>query len=341
MIQASGGVLVPCALDKDDRCYNMDLLRSKLNENTRLLIVNSPSNPTGGVMTDAELEEIGEILKDYPNCWVLSDEIYSRLVYDGASTAPSMLTVSSLRDRLVVVDGFSKTYSMTGWRLGYAVCPKALGERLHLMITHSLGCTAAFTQIAGCAALDGPQDCVDEMVAEYQVRGTLTVLHTNGVPGAAGLRRRPPERARGRLLPDAVRCLLRLRGRQRARPAVPGGGGPPAEGGRRGRAAGHRLRRQRRGQDPAVVRAGPGRVGEGAGPHRRVRRCRARGDEGQALSGTLPAGTGILDPGRGVPTRGVVMHACYSAGATAGFSVVPAARNTENSCSHYPGYGGF
>ena len=176
MIQASGGVLVPCALDKDDRCYNMDLLRSKLNENTRLLIVNSPSNPTGGVMTDAELEEIGEILKDYPNCWVLSDEIYSRLVYDGASTAPSMLTVSSLRDRLVVVDGFSKTYSMTGWRLGYAVCPKALGERLHLMITHSLGCTAAFTQIAGCAALDGPQDCVDEMVAEYQVRGTLTVL---------------------------------------------------------------------------------------------------------------------------------------------------------------------
>jgi aspartate/methionine/tyrosine aminotransferase len=113
---------------------------------------------------------------------VLSDEIYTRLVYDGFS-AHSIAGIEGMLDRTVIVDGFSKTYSMTGWRLGYMIAPVALADRLELLITHAAGCTAAFTQYAGMEALAGPQDFVDQMVTEYQRRRDRMLELVNAIPG--------------------------------------------------------------------------------------------------------------------------------------------------------------
>ena len=116
------------------------------------------------------------------DAWVISDEIYTRLVYDG-ETAHSIAEIEGMQNRTVIVDGFSKTYSMTGWRLGYMIAPVALADRLELLITHATGCTATFTQYAGIEALTGPQDFVEKMVAEYQARRNRMLELVNTVPG--------------------------------------------------------------------------------------------------------------------------------------------------------------
>ena len=141
-----------------------------MNERTRLVILNSPSNPTGGVMPLADLEHIAKAAQEH-DFWVLSDEIYMRLVYDGFN-APSIAAITGMQERTVIVDGFSKTYAMTGWRLGYAIMPQPLAEKVGLLLTHSVGCTAHFTQFAGVEAVKGPQGWVDEMAAAYQARAT-------------------------------------------------------------------------------------------------------------------------------------------------------------------------
>ena len=115
------------------------------------------------------------------NAWVLSDEIYARLVY--GEPAPSIAVLPGMAERTIICDGFSKTYAMTGWRLGYGIMPEALAERVELLLTHSIGCTASFTQVAGEAALLGPQAQVDAVVAEYQRRRDVLVAGLNAVPG--------------------------------------------------------------------------------------------------------------------------------------------------------------
>jgi aspartate aminotransferase len=182
MIRVAGGIPVPIPL-REENSFSFDLhvFDARISDRTRLIVLNSPSNPTGGVIPLEDLEHIARQARKH-NCWVLSDEIYTKLVYDGA-TARSIAEVDGMLERTVIVDGFSKTYSMTGWRLGYTIAPVALAERLELLITHATGCTATFTQYAGMEALTGSQDFVTEMVTEYRRRRDRMVELVNAIPG--------------------------------------------------------------------------------------------------------------------------------------------------------------
>jgi aspartate/methionine/tyrosine aminotransferase len=146
-----------------------------------LLILNSPANPTGGVLTRAELEAIAEIVLSH-DLWVLSDEIYSQLYYDEESP-PSIITLPGLAERTVLLDGFSKSYAMTGWRLGYGAFPAPLVKPVTNMIINSHTCVPLFVQEAGLAALHGPQDCVAAMRAEYRARRDLLIEGLKAIPG--------------------------------------------------------------------------------------------------------------------------------------------------------------
>ena len=182
MIKVAGGIPVPVPL-KEENGFSFDLQQfdKLINDRTKLVILNSPSNPTGGVMPGTDLEHIADAVKGR-NAWVLSDEIYARIIYDGLR-APSIYSLPGMDERTIIVDGFSKTYAMTGWRLGYGVMPRELARRVELLFTHSVGCTAQFTQFAGIEALCGPQDQVAEVVAQYQHRRDVVVAGLNDIPG--------------------------------------------------------------------------------------------------------------------------------------------------------------
>ena len=181
-IRVAGGTPVPIPLREENQfSFDLDTFDAKISDRTKLIVLNSPANPTGGVIPFEDLKHIAEKARKH-NAWILSDEIYSRLVYDGV-TAHSIAEIDGMLDRTVIVDGFSKTYSMTGWRLGYMIAPAALAERLDLLLTHSVGCTATFTQYAGVEALTGPQDFVAEMASEYQRRRDRIVELLNAIPG--------------------------------------------------------------------------------------------------------------------------------------------------------------
>jgi aspartate aminotransferase len=182
MIQVAGGapVAVPL-LEENSFSFDLDAFDKLINEKTKLIILNSPSNPTGGVIPPADLEHIASQAERY-GCWVMSDEIYARIVYDGLE-APSIATLPGMRERTIIVDGFSKTYSMTGWRLGFGIMPLELAERVGLLLTHSVGSTAHFTQLAGLEAVTGPQEMVEVMVNEYQRRRNAIVDGLNAIPG--------------------------------------------------------------------------------------------------------------------------------------------------------------
>ncbi len=184
MIRVAGGVPVPVPLvEESDFSFDMQVFDRLVNKRTRMIILNSPSNPTGGVLPQADLEHIAaRALKN--NCWVMSDEIYARMTYDGL-TAPSIASLPGMQERTIIVDGFSKTYNMTGWRLGYGVMPFELARRVGLLLTHSIGATAQFTQDAGLQALLGPQEQVDAEVAVYQARRNAIVDGLNAIPGFA------------------------------------------------------------------------------------------------------------------------------------------------------------
>ncbi|MCC7130472.1 MAG: aspartate aminotransferase [Anaerolineae bacterium UTCFX2] len=181
MIEVAGGVPVPVALrEEQDFSFDLDAFDRLLSPKTRLIVLNTPSNPTGGVMPLAALEHIAEAARER-DIWVLSDEIYARLVYD--APVPSIAALPGMLERTIICDGFSKTYAMTGWRLGYGIMPAALAGRVELLLNHSVGCTASFTQIAGLEAIQGPQDQVDVVVAEFNRRRLALVAALNELPG--------------------------------------------------------------------------------------------------------------------------------------------------------------
>jgi aspartate aminotransferase len=165
MIGVAGGkpIAVPL-LEENDFSFDLEAFDRLISDRTKLIILNSPGNPTGGMMPRADVEHIAEAAQRY-DCWVLSDEIYMRIVYDDFDVV-SNAALPGMRDRTIIMDGFSKTYAMTGWRLGFGIMPAALADRVQLLLTHSVGCTAHFTQYAGVEALTGPQDRVVEVVNE-------------------------------------------------------------------------------------------------------------------------------------------------------------------------------
>ncbi|MBN2145932.1 MAG: pyridoxal phosphate-dependent aminotransferase [Anaerolineales bacterium] len=182
MIKVADGIPVAVPLlEENGFSFDLNTFDRLINDRTRLIILNSPSNPTGGVIPLADLLHIAEQATRF-NCWVMSDELYTRIVYDGLE-APSIAALPGMQERTIIVDGFSKTYSMTGWRLGYGIMPKELAARVDLLLTHSVGSTAHFTQFAGIEALTGPQDMVNLMVAEYEHRRNVIVERLNSIPG--------------------------------------------------------------------------------------------------------------------------------------------------------------
>ena len=182
MIRVAGGVPVAVPLlEENNFSFDLEAFDRLVNARTRLIILNSPGNPTGGVMPRADLEHIAQQAMQL-DCWVMSDEIYGRVAYDGL-VVPSIASLPGMKPRTIIVDGFSKTYAMTGWRLGYGIMPRELAERVSLLLTHSVGSTAEFTQFAGLAAMLGPQDEVAAVAAEYQRRRDAIVAGLNTLPG--------------------------------------------------------------------------------------------------------------------------------------------------------------
>lgn len=182
-IRFTGAKAVPLALSESKGfSFDPDEVLAKITPNTRLLIVNTPANPTGGVVRKPELDRLVKGLERHPHVAVLSDEIYSRLLYDGEEHT-SLLSYESIRDRVILLDGWSKTYAMTGWRMGFGVWPKSLITHAERLQINSNSCTNAAAQMAGMAALNGPQGCVEEMRTAFDRRRRLIVEQLNQIPG--------------------------------------------------------------------------------------------------------------------------------------------------------------
>jgi aspartate aminotransferase len=184
MVNFVGGrpVFVPLRQEHGFR-LDLDEFEAGLSERTRLVILNSPANPTGGVLTPDDIAGLAEILRGRPDVHVLSDEIYSRLLYTGDFASIASEEGFGPDARTIILDGFSKTYAMTGWRLGYGVMPEPLAEEVAKLQVNSNSCTSAATQHAGLAALRGPQDAVDGMLAEFLARRDLIVAGLDELPG--------------------------------------------------------------------------------------------------------------------------------------------------------------
>jgi aspartate/methionine/tyrosine aminotransferase len=172
-------VSMPLLMERDFR-FDPDELRRRVTDRTRLIILNSPQNPTGGVLTLADLQAVADVARER-DLWVLADEIYSRLLYSGEHG--SIAALPGMAEHTVILDGFSKTYAMTGWRLGYGVAPPALMPHLTRLQTNVTSCTASFIQMAGIAALEGTQEGVDAMLAEFRARRALVVAGLNRIEG--------------------------------------------------------------------------------------------------------------------------------------------------------------
>src|SRR5262245_28982035 len=183
VINFVGGVPVPIPLREESGFgFDLDLLERKASRHTKLIIINSPQNPTGGVLEADQLGRIAEIAKTY-RIPVLADEIYKSFLYEGEFA--SITQVPGMRDLVIILDGFSKAYAMTGWRLGYGVMPVALAEHITRLMVNTNSCTASFTQLAGIAALQGDQTPVAEMLAEFRRRRDLVVAGLNRLPGVS------------------------------------------------------------------------------------------------------------------------------------------------------------
>ena len=181
MIQYVGGKAVPIHL-KEDRDFSLDVneLAALITDRTKLIILNSPQNPTGGVMPRGDVEHVAKVIGDR-NILVLSDEIYSRLLFEGEHF--SIMSVPNMQERTILLDGFSKTYAMTGWRMGYGVMRADLAAHITRLMTNSNSCTASFTQIAGIEALRGDQSSVEHMCAEFKRRRDMFVAGLNKIKG--------------------------------------------------------------------------------------------------------------------------------------------------------------
>ena len=181
MIDYVGGKAVPIRLREEmDFRLDVDELAGLINDRTKLIIINSPQNPTGGVLTKSDIERIAGAIGDR-NVMVLSDEIYSRLIFEGDHH--SIMSIDGMKERTILLDGFSKTYAMTGWRMGYGVMRTDLAAHIARLMTNSSSCTASFTQVAGVEALRGPQESVDKMCAEFKKRRDVMVAGLNKIKG--------------------------------------------------------------------------------------------------------------------------------------------------------------
>ena len=168
-------------LEENDFRADPEYIRSKITKKTKMIIINSPENPTGGVLTKEDLETIADSIKNRDDILVLSDEIYSRIIYEG--TNHSIASLPDMKEKTIILDGFSKTYAMTGWRLGYGVMRKDLAQKVTQLMINSNSCTSAFTQMAGIEALKGPQDEPEKMVQEFRRRREVIVSGLNGIKG--------------------------------------------------------------------------------------------------------------------------------------------------------------
>jgi aspartate aminotransferase len=182
MIHYVGARAIPIHL-KEERDFSLDVdeLSRLINDRTKLIILNSPQNPTGGVLERRDIEQIARVIGDR-NIMVLSDEIYSRLLFDGGEHF-SIMSVPGMQERTILLDGFSKTYAMTGWRMGYGVMRADLAAHMTRLMTNSNSCTASFTQVAGVEAIRGDQSSVDRMRDEFQRRRDVVVAGLNKIKG--------------------------------------------------------------------------------------------------------------------------------------------------------------
>jgi len=185
MIEYTGAKPVPIPVREENGfAFSAEEALSLITPATRLIIINSPANPTGGVTPKAEVDKFVAGLEKWPDVAVMSDEIYDQMVYDGEKHV-CLLTYPSIRDRLILLNGWSKTYAMTGWRLGYAVFPGKLYDYARKLAVNLHSCVNAPTQYAGLAALQGPQDAVHKMVAEFDKRRKVVVEGLNRLPGVS------------------------------------------------------------------------------------------------------------------------------------------------------------
>jgi aspartate aminotransferase len=182
MINFVGAKPVPIPLkEEDDFSIDHEYVKEKISKKTKMIILNSPENPTGGVLTKEDLKVIADCIAHRNDVIVLSDEVYSRIIYE--ETHESIASLPGMKEKTIILDGFSKTYAMTGWRLGYGVMRKNLAEKITQLMINSNSCTCAFVQIAGIEALKGPQDFVDRMVAEFRKRREIIVEGLNRIKG--------------------------------------------------------------------------------------------------------------------------------------------------------------
>ena len=182
-IEFSGAKAVPIQLREENGfAFSADEVLDKINDRTRLIVVNSPANPTGGVVPKAEIDKLVAGLARWPDVAVMSDEIYGRILYDGREHV-SFLSYPEIRDRLILLDGWSKTYAMTGWRLGFSIWPKSVYPLAEKLCVNDHSCVNASAQYAGIAALQGPQDAVDTMCKAFDERRRVIVSGLNQIPG--------------------------------------------------------------------------------------------------------------------------------------------------------------
>lgn len=181
MINFTGAKAVPLPLleEKDFR-FDINILRDKVSDKTKMIIINSPQNPTGGILTKADLKAIADLARQN-DIWVFSDEIYCNMVYDGEFK--SIISIPGMKERTILLDGFSKTYAMTGWRLGFGVMNPELAKHFTRLETNSVSCTATFTQMAGIEALEGPQTESLRMIKEFHSRRDIIVKALNDIDG--------------------------------------------------------------------------------------------------------------------------------------------------------------
>jgi len=185
MIEYTGATPIPVPIREENGfAFSAEETLALITPKTRLLIINSPANPTGGVTPKAEIDKLVAGLAKFPDVAVMSDEIYDQMVYDGEKHV-CLLSYPEIRDRLILLNGWSKTYAMTGWRLGYSVWPKPLLDNARKLAVNSHSCVNAPAQWAGLAALTGPQDAVHMMLAEFDRRRKAVVKGLNDLPGVS------------------------------------------------------------------------------------------------------------------------------------------------------------
>jgi aspartate aminotransferase len=187
MIEFTGATPIPVPMREENGfAFSAAETLSLITPRTRLLILNSPANPTGGVTPKAEIDALVAGLERFPDVAILSDEIYGQMTYDGLAHQ-TLLAYPNIRDRLILLDGWSKTYAMTGWRMGYSIWPKPLYDNARKLAVNSYSCVNAAAQFAGLAALTGPQDAVAAMVAEFDARRRVVVDGLNALPGVSAV----------------------------------------------------------------------------------------------------------------------------------------------------------